>query len=579
MSEYDELIRLRKLKRLKELEAIENQQVPEFQSESEIPRFQELGLPFAPKEQAPAPSPQDIALGALDASKTFLSSVPASMIGYPAGVVEGIADEISQGTMFEPGSGQRVEQRAIEKMNYGIAQPSTEVGQDIVETVGEVTAPLVGVTPQLQQLTGPMSHPINTMFRKPKGKQPLTMTPVEAKKVRTEVARRIEAGEVDIDSVIYQLDEGGELIRNPNVKKAIKMFGDDEVKGKHLAILMENMSDRTLSQVRKMLDVIDNGRRLGDEYIMENRPIAVVGESLASRARALHQIKKKASKQMGAAIDGDLRGKSIDTTDLLRQLIDDFSDPQINIPIIRDKKGRLRIDIQDANADLGQGVTKAKLETWLNRLDRGQMDAAEAHGFKRAIRKKLNYDQNNLIGESTDELIANALKRLSSGINEKIKPLSKNYAKANETYQSIADALTSVQKQLKDVDLNSDAAYSKLGHLSKRIGSNLVSRDQVIAMVDELDNALAKNNIRYKDNIRQEVAAVAKLEEIFLTEASQAPWGHTASVGKGMLTANQGPAGVLEFGTDLLHTLKTMNQMDFDAKMKALRVMTRPRGR
>ena len=390
---------------------------------------------------------------------------------------------------------------------------------------------------------------------------------------RRELARRIEEGDIDIDTITKTLDENGNLITNPNTKKAIKLLGDD-IKGTHLAVLFENMNDATRKQFNRMLDTVETGYKKGHEYIMENRPINIVGESIANRAKRLVIIKKRASRKLESATKS-LKGNQVETSSILDDLINDLS--KENITVFMDDSGKLKLDMREATSGLGDSIKKSDVETWINRLAKGELDAEYAHRFKKQIRENLDFSEGALVGAPISAGVSNAFKGVARKINEKLGAINTDYKKANDVYSSLTDALKRVEKQLGGVDLDSEFASSKLGAISKRIGSNLASREQVIQMIDELDSALKSNGYRYKDNIKQQVAAMGQLDAIFKIDPLQSPFGFQAGIGKGAASVAAGDnIGMFHAS---IETLKNLKAQDFDSKIKALRAMSRPRGR
>ena len=110
---------------------------------------------------------------------------------------------------------------------------------------------------------------------------------------RLAIAQEIEAGNVNAGNIAKALDADGKLITNPNLKKAIKLMGDDD-SAYSAAINFEKMNDATRSQVNLMLDDIQSNKLSGDPtQIMENRPVNRIGQSLANRVKSLITSKRK----------------------------------------------------------------------------------------------------------------------------------------------------------------------------------------------------------------------------------------------------------------------------------------------
>ena len=120
--------------------------------------------------------------------------------------------------------------------------------------------------------------------------------------------------------------------------------------------------------------------------------------------------------------------------------------------------------------------------------------------------------------------------------------------------------------------IGDELAVSKFGSLSKRIGTNLQSREQVINLMNILDKALGKRGIRPKDDIRRQVAAIADLEKIFKLETDQSPFGFQSRIMQGAINATQGGQGASRELLDAaINKFRDMSKPEFDDKMKALR--------
>jgi len=397
-----------------------------------------------------------------------------------------------------------------------------------------------------------------------------------SRRTRALLSERIKKGDIDVSNIAKTLDQDGNLIKNPNVKKAIKLMGDEDA-AYSTAINFEKMNNATRSQVNKMLDVIESNKRSGDpSKIIENRPANVIGESLAKRAKALDNIKKRASSDLGKIINGDVGKKQIDSRDARSNFINALRESDIGIGL--DDDGMLVADTSISLANTGEVLTDKKLNNVLARLQSGTMTAKDAHKLKRNVRELVSFDPTAPGATRVSAEIENAVKNLASDLNSSIGDVSKEYARANLKISESLESLQQVDKLLgRNLMIGDELADSKLGALSKRIGTNLASREDVLSMVDNLDAALNKRGVRPKDDIRRQVAALADLEKIFKVESAQSPFGFKARVEQGVTDAavDGGASVARQVAGAALDKFRDMNKLDFDQRMKALRALSK----
>ena len=336
------------------------------------------------------------------------------------------------------------------------------------------------------------------------------------------------------------------------------------------------MNPATKSQVNKMLDIIEANKKSGDpSQTMTNRPVDAIGQSLAKRVDKLNEIKKTASKQIGDLINGDLGGKPVNISNARDDFISALNDADIGVGMADNK---LIADTSRTLTNIDEVVKLDKLNNILSRLQRGNIPAKEAHRLKRNLREMVSFDATAPGATKVSAEIENAFKKLSSDLGGSISQVDKRYRAANQKMADSLGALMEVDRQLgKQIMIGDELATSKLGALSKRIGSNLASREQVISMVDGIDSALNKRGIRPKDDIKRQVAALADLEKIFKVEGEQSPFGFQARVTRGVAdVATGGQVGATRELLDAaVNRFRTMGQLEFNDKIKALRALSK----
>ena len=94
-------------------------------------------------------------------------------------------------------------------------------------------------------------------------------------------------------------------------------------------------------------------------------------------------------------------------------------------------------------------------------------------------------------------------------------------------------------------------------------------------MVRSMDEALARNKVRYTDDIYNQVAALSLLDDVFNTSKTQAPFGFKSSITSAVNAASN-PLSA-QTGIDVAETVSKVLKKDksFEQKLSTLRKMAR----
>lgn len=531
--------------------------------------------------------PRDYAIGGAE-------NVLSAVTGAGAEIAGGIAGLLSM--PFTGSDAGDVVESVSDALTY---QPRTEAGQAIQQKVAETLSPVgewisekpgdyffeLAQSPQFK-----MASALNPLL-KPLADNPEVMGAMGAtaipaaleliglkgaKRIKTKVdakkmlANEIAEGNRNIDNITKTLDANGKLISNPAAKKIAGLF-NDEIKGKQGAILIENMNPATRQQFNKMLDVVENQRARGAEYAMDNRATNVVGESIARRVKALNRVREQASNKLGRALD-KVGNERVDVSQPAQDFLQKME--EAGVQFSADQGGNIVSNFDNARLNLGDVMPQQQFDKVVNMLKAGEMTAKEAHDFKRFVREFVSYDSPGLpqVGTKQSKILSDSIKSLSTDIGNQVKEISPEYAKANQVYESIADPLNKVSKQLKDMGVDTDIGEAKLGHLAKRIGTNYTSKAQITDMINSIDQGLSANNIKFKDNIKQQVAALDMLDEMFNTSKTESPFGFKAGIEGGTRVAAGDKMALMQMADN---AVKKLREKDFNEKMKVLRATTK----
>lgn len=528
----------------------------------------DLGPSFA--KPKPKRTIGDTATGLLDAALTLGTGATGGALGFAGGSLTGIAGELTG--LVDDG-----EQLAIEGARKLTFEPRTEFGRELVSEIGDILGalpPVIGSAPALSARFASMPA-AKALSSAGKTKRAGMRAVQNTSKTKKALAEEIKAGNRNAGNIAMQLDADGSLIKNPNVRKAVQLMGDDDA-AYSAAINFEKANNATRSQINRMLDDIEANYKSGDPVeIMNNRPVNRIGDSLAKRVSKLNDIKKVASRRIGDLIGGELGGKNVNITSAKNKFISALNEADIAVGMVDDK---LAADTSRTLTNVNEVVSPKKLNNVLERIQSGTVTAKEAHKLKRNLREMVSFDQTSPGSTKVSAEIESAFKALSTELGESVSKIDDRYKTANRHMSESLGALKEVDRQLgKQLMIGDELAASKLGALSKRIGSNLASREQVISMIDEIDTSLNKRGIRPKDDIKRQVAALADLEKIFKVEGEQSPFGFQSRVAQGVADAATGGqvSATREVLDAAVNKFRNMNKMEFDDKMKALRAISK----
>ena len=519
-------------------------------------------------------------------------SVAGGAITEPVAGLAGIA--AAANPFNEAGAGaQRAEQ--VRQAGQELFSPVTQSGQQGIDALGEAVgvvaepidefvkagsqrayeetgSPLVGTAfEMLPAITGTLVGRFSSGSNKFKAEN--------AGKVRSAIAQEIINGDVNVGNIAKTLDADGKLITNPNMKRAVELMGkgDDAY---NAAVTFEKMNDATRVAANKMLDKIEANKKSGDMVeIMNNRPALVLGESLAKRVNRLNQFKVSASKEIGRLINGPLGAKNIDTSPMLSKLVNELK--EIDVTVSMNDAGKLVADTSSSMKNIGESIGAGNLNIILQKLQAGKMTAKDIHNLKKDARRKVNYDATGTKPKADFE-VESIIKSLTSDMGDSISNVSKGYAKQNKIFSDSIGDLNKADKMLGNtLMIGDDLVDSKMGALAKRIGTNLASRDDIKSFVTSIDESLAKQGFKFKDDLERQVAVLAEIEKLFKIEASQAPFGFTSRIAQGAAeVALPGGGGAVDATMRaVVDAFRNMNKMEFDDKMKALRAMSKPKSK
>lgn len=477
------------------------------QSNSEIPQADEIGLPFAPKDKAGA-SFSEMADGAQDASRTLLSGLPAGAIGYPAGILMQLSREIAEGNLGSQESAQRVYDYATQFMQGGIVEPKTEIGQNIVQSVGEASEMLTPVAPQLA----------NFQMMRPN----LPKMPSKNEIIKSELAK----GSVDHSTAPYmladkksgQVDFGGQTkeiaiserpfrledmskVKNPAYKPLIKQgFNEGMIPVVREASLSTNeIMSKMVGTAKKMMS--------NDMDKMMSSPLDHVGEALFKRFENANKQNKQARIEVRKAALG-LKGTMIDSNDLAQVTDSIFShiedlgavvDTSKGVKIIYPKGSAIASPmLKKVRASIDEFVDTLKFDEDTASL--GGVDGFRLHQLKKTLDEAINFDDkaSPKIAGSVERMVKDA----RAAINQVLRGKSEDYVKANDKAFDTFSLMDDMNKILRETqDLSDPRINQKMGLQMRKLNSNYASKNNILNLIKRAETVTRKYGANYNDDI------------------------------------------------------------------------------
>lgn len=560
---------------------IKSMRQQEVQPEIKQNQVQEAGvIDGALDSLSTPPNPLMTMLG----SAENVASLAASGLLEPIAGLAGLGAEGLQALGVDVPSGANV----VESVRSAAYQPKTEAGQRIQQGVGQS---LQEVSDAIREnITEPLG--VNDLGKRTLDAtgSPLAATVVEttisslpellptgyfgskllkrSKQAKKVIADQIKSGNPNIDTVTKALNDRGDIVTNKSAKRALDVIKKDvgNEKAVQLVSVAENMNNASKSQINKMLDVIEKGRK-EPLWAQTNRPSDILGDSVANRAKAIARVNENAAKEIGNIAKTKLKGKQANIQQPVNNFFNDLE--ELGVRVVADESGRVKLNFSDSQF-VGGGADK--IERLANFVKNGQVDGLQGHRIKQFARELVDF------GKGTDSAVSarsqNIIKRLASGINQELSNISPDYQRANQKFAKTIELKEGFDKLAgKDIDIFSDISSKSLGGKARRLVSNAESRVQIEQLINNADNVLKNEfKIRFKDDIPSLNHMVTQLENLFKIEPPGSIQGRMQRAGSNLAQGLSPRAQATEALTEKLFSL---TQPDFDKKMKAMRALTK----
>lgn len=327
---------------------------------------------------------------------------------------------------------------------------------------------------------------------------PPAITPPTFKDTAKKAVIRKAINEGTVDAVGFKVNEAGRVVKDQLQRNLVNNNVNEKA-----VVAMANLSPGDRVQAKKMVRLASDFIR-GVKGSERNRPQKIIGESAMKRFELIAKHQKQASKDIGKAVEKDLKGKSADTTDLVDEFEDALS--ALNIKI---DGGKL-----DFKESLVRGSNLTPIKNVYSSLKTSYDDAAELHKMKQFISNQINFEAPAL--KPLDSQAEKALKALRAGINQRLRDMSDDYAKANDAFSRDAQVLQPFAKAMgRKFDPESARVEDFVGQELRKTITNYNKSNELIVAIDDLDLLAKELGGDFTDDLMTQVMLNSELERLF----------------------------------------------------------------
>jgi len=505
-----------------------SRETPQFQSESEIPVAGEEDLPFAPKPQQLDQSFIDTIMGGGEAVLALVTGATGGALGFIGGVGAQLPKEIQSGEFGTPEAANRIERAALEQAQAQTFAPRTEVGQDIVEGLGEVLEPLTAAAPQLAGAL-PISRATLPAI-KGLPKEIFKQSPAKQR-----IAKLLQEGSKDVDTANFKLidniTEGAARITKDKTAIAAQKQGFDPA----IVAMVKGSSNADKPQFTRMVAITK--KALGDaEFGAKNRASDVLGNSLMKRINKVSEANRAAGNRLDDVAQS-LKGNTVDSSPAMNSFINDLKKMDIGIS---DNFKTLNFKNSVIEGGIPGATTSQKILTLtlrkMNEIGRENIpNALKMHKIKKFIDNQVTFGKSPSGGAGAAERTLKNLRRNIDGILDENFP---KYDEVNTIFSETIKGLNNLQDAAgRKLNFNSPNANKAIGTKLRSLLSNNQSRIGLMDSVIEMDALSLKHGGKFKDNLIAQALLVDELENVLKTSART---GFKGQIGEAVVDAATG---------------------------------------
>lgn len=630
MSDIAELERLRKLKRLRELEAKANGSVAQPAVEQPKPQGESMAQqgnqPLAATKSALTPE-QALGVGAAETAATMGSGLLASAAGGLGGLYQGAKTLLSGGSIDEAmlnanNELSRIQQEYTYKpktqegmqglgfvgdaAEYAQTMPSIMVGalsymtgseaEDALENAedyrsdpakfrGNAVFELTGspeaafvadFAPQALGMMLGMKSPnaIKNMNQQQKAAA-IQKYLDDAASGNLSPTQRLVAPNKSAPGTTQLLPQTENTMTVPAIDRAAMGQRVVESKAAKEAI-RQGFSEKRVALFNTLKPVdktkaqrmlkIADRARKDERFAAANRTTDVVGDSLVDRYRFIEAKRKQAGRNLNRVVR-DNANKEVNYDSAINRFIKDLEEFDVKV----DTTDGLMFDF--SNSALKESPEAMKLiRNSVNRIaSEGGQNLKSGHMLKKYLETELG-KTNTKQALSTNA--ANVIDGLRARVNKAMKDAAPEYKAVNNQYADTKGIIDELQKAVgKTIDLKSPNSRAAVGTAFRRVLSNAQSRQAQMDTIAKIDAVANKYGAKFKDDILDQIVVADELEKMFNLQprtslANQAGRGQGQAIIEGALSPEQ--AAIRASGNLFDKGINKVRGVNEDAAVKAI---------
>lgn len=532
------------------------------QLSGEVPYSREQIAEYGPQYIPPAAPDESIGQkisGGIQALGTVASGATlGQMVGYPAGIIKGTAEEIAAGRFGTYEGAGNIARAAEQGQQAMTIKPVTETGSRYVQNVAEAAEPLSSLAafapmagemsalasgmrqaaPAIRDLTkigtkeSDMRMPVtrapaslidpDTGYISPQMQKALTKYNVPVEAVRDDILNlpqnitperaanelvkmKITGRATDGYLATKKIGSYGNVVDDLVAKEALKQgFREGDVQ------VIKVATPGTRRAMNKML-AIKRAIYGNERKAIDMRPSDVIGESVVKRFTHIRNVANEARQELDTIARQNLAGKPIDVDSVANNFFREMDniDVEVDSTSIPPKVNFTGSMI--AKDRTSQRVIKDVIDLL---SEKKPPDALRAHKLKRQLDAMIDFRKKSSGGLT--ETGRNVAKSVRHSLNEAIRATSEDYARVNDTLSTSIGAMDDFERVLgPSIDLWGENAPKAVGQDLRGLLSNRKSRVKLEDAVKGIDDTARQLGGTFDDDVGDLVIFSKTLDDQF----------------------------------------------------------------
>ena len=295
-------------------------------------------------------------------------------------------------------------------------------------------------------------------------------------------------------------------VKDPVQKAAVRQGFDAG-----LVAMIRESSPTDRRNMLRSLNIMEESTN-NTRFRMTARTTDVAGDSALRRYNVVKDMNQKAGKGIDEFAKANLKNDYVDFSVPIKDFRNDLDNMQIKLS----EGGNL-----DFSKSSIQGMTAVEnlFTSILTRMKSNRrMTAYEVHNFKRYLDTQVTYGKSPERGLAGDA--ERAIKSLRRRMDEILDNQYPEYDRLNLTYAESINALDDFRKAIgRTINLDERRANSAVGTAVRAVGSNRVSRNNLLNSLEDLDILSAKYGSQFDDDLLTQAQFTMELDKIFGSKA------------------------------------------------------------